>query len=75
MCRRIVWTDEDVSYLTEYFPVLPNSDIAEHLGISTTSVHNKAAELGLVKSPDFHSRNFYGRYVRSYKNNINKIKL
>lgn len=66
------WSDSDLSYLRDHFPTEAGCDIAEHLGISPTSVCIKAKELGLRKSKEF-SRNAYsGRYVNGYKHNAMK---
>lgn len=69
-----VWSDEEISYLREHYPIDPATDISTALHLSAGTITRKAAELGLSKSPDFSSKKFYGRYVKNYKNNINKIK-
>ena len=67
-CRRnsLEWSEESLSYLREHFAMTSSGDIADHLGISDTSVRNKARELGLEKSPEWNKQAYHNRYVSRY---------
>ena len=69
---KLLWSDEDIAYLREHYPVSSASDIADHFGISLTSVSLKAYELGLKKSPNYSSHQYRNRYVRNYVNANNR---
>lgn len=65
--RSRVWTEEELAYLREHFPVESATDIADHFGVSYTTVRVKALELGLEKAPEYSKNQFQNRYVNSYK--------
>lgn len=46
-------TEKEVKWLEKHFRNTKNAEIAEHLGISESSVHRYARELGLKKTPQF----------------------
>ena len=55
-CTKIVLTDEQQQWLRDNFANTLNKDCAAHLGISESSVHRWARQLGLTKDPDwFHA--------------------
>lgn len=55
-CTKIVLTDEQQQWLRDNFATTLNKDCAAHLGISESSVHRWARQLGLTKDPDwFHA--------------------
>lgn len=55
-CTKIVLTDEQQQWLRDHFATTLNKDCAAHLGISESSVHRWARQLGLTKDPDwFHA--------------------
>ena len=62
-----VWSDEDLNYLREHFPVESATDLADHFGLSYTTVRLKAMELGLKKAPGYSPKQFRNRYVKGYK--------
>lgn len=64
-----MWTDAELKYLMDNYGTMAGCDIADHLGVSNTLVHNKARSLGLKKSKSWCQRSYTGRYVRNYKNN------
>lgn len=64
MPRRFDWTDEKLAYLREHYPTESADDIADVLGCSYPTVAYKAKQLGIQKSPDFHTWNYIGRYVK-----------
>lgn len=47
--KGMTWTDEMIDVLTETFPVESTRHTADILGVSVTTVKNKAKELGIVK--------------------------
>jgi len=51
------WTPEMIETLRREFPTALNQDLGRKLGISQTSLHRKARELGLTKVPDHRERN------------------
>lgn len=67
------WSDEEIAYLKEKYPMTPVSDIADDLGICYQTVNNKAKELGLQRSKDFGPKVWRDKYVRNYKHNIRKV--
>ena len=64
MRRKFDWTDEKLAYLREHYPTDSADDIADVIGCSDSTVSYKAKQLGLEKSPDFHTWNYIGRYVK-----------
>lgn len=55
-CTKIVLTDEQQQWLRENYATTYNKDCAAHLGISESSVHRWARQLGLKKDPEwFHA--------------------
>lgn len=55
-CTKIVLTGEQQQWLRDNFATTLNKDCAAHLGISESSVHRWARQLGLTKDPDwFHA--------------------
>ena len=64
-----VWTDAELKYLMDNYGTMAACDIADHLGVSDTLIHNKAKDLGLKKSKSWCQSSYTGRYVRNYKNN------
>ena len=64
MSKKFDWTEERLQYLIEHFPNECGADIADVIGCSATTVCVKARSLGLKKSPDFHTWNYMGRYVK-----------
>lgn len=55
-CTKIVLTDEQQQWLRDNYATTLNKDCAAHLGISESSVHRWARQLGLTKDPDwFHA--------------------
>ena len=60
------WAQEQLDYLIAHFPKEAGCDIAEHLGVSSSAVSKKAAELGLKKGPDYDYRKYLNRYVKNY---------
>ncbi len=61
------WSDEEIAYLREHFPVESATDLADHFGLSYTTVRLKAMELGLKKAPGYSPKQFRNRYVKDYK--------
>lgn len=55
-CTKIVLTDDQQQWLRDNYATTLNKDCAAHLGISESSVHRWARQLGLTKDPDwFHA--------------------
>lgn len=50
---KIFWTGQMLQDLKELFPVTANPEMAEMLGISESTMHRKARELGLKKDPEY----------------------
>lgn len=61
---RTVWTKEKLARLRELYPRMPASDISDILGISDTTVLNKAHQLGLKRDPLFRQYGYGYRYVK-----------
>lgn len=70
-CKR-EWSNEEIAYLKEHYPFMPACDIADYLGVSNTTVSNKARELGLKKSESYNPKDFLCRHVKIYKNNVTR---
>lgn len=51
--RKIFWTGQMLADLKEFFPVTENPEMADMLGVSESTMHRKARELGLKKDPDY----------------------
>lgn len=51
--EKIVWTEQMLAYLQKKFKNTDNYTLAYELGISESSLHRKARELGLKKSRQF----------------------
>lgn len=51
--RTLYWTNDMLSVLKRYYPMTPDSEIAEMLGLSETAVYKKAKELGMKKSKEY----------------------
>lgn len=66
MGRRVLWTDAMLDYLRTHYADEPACDIADVLGVASTTVSNKARELGLVKSSSFDAHSYMGRYTHKY---------
>jgi len=49
----IVWTDEQLKLLHDYFPTMFNKPLAKWIGVSLRTMIRKARELGLEKKPGF----------------------
>ena len=64
MGKKIEWTEEKLEYIREHYPTEAASEIADAIGCSDTTVSVMAKKLGLTKSPDFHTWNYIGRYVK-----------
>ena len=62
--QKFPWTEDMLSYLREHYYSECASDIADVIGCSSTTVINKARELGLEKDPGFRKINFAYRYAR-----------
>ena len=62
----IIWTAEKLEYLRVHYADEPACDIADVLGVASTTVSNKAKELGLVKSSSFDVHRYMGRYTHKY---------
>ena len=58
------WTEEEIEYLKEHYPMTSATDLADVFHCSSTTVSNKAKALGLKKSPDFDTHKYIGRYVK-----------
>ena len=56
-----------LAYLREHFPHESATDIADHFGISYTTVRLKALELGIKKAPGYDKKQFRFRFVKTYK--------
>ena len=55
-CTKIVLTDDQQQWLRDNYATTLNKDCSAHLGISESSVHRWARQLGLTKDPDwFHA--------------------
>ena len=61
------WTEEELAYLRANYPTESAVDIADHLGLSSTTIRNKAVQLGIKKSPDYDKNRYRNRYVSNYK--------
>lgn len=48
--RRLIWSDDDVRFVADHYPMMPLEDIGRHLGVSTPCVSAKARELGFITS-------------------------
>ena len=64
--RRRVWSEEELAYLRENFAHVSAGDIADRMGVSNTTVSNKARELGLTKAPGWTKKSYQYRYVNRY---------
>jgi hypothetical protein len=49
----IVWTQEQLKLLRDYFPTMFNKPLAAWIGVSMRTMIRKARELGLEKKPGF----------------------
>lgn len=65
---KLSWSDYQLNYLREHFATMSASDISDVLGISPSTVSNKARELGLSKSPEWSKKSYNNRYVGNYHN-------
>jgi len=43
------WTNEEIQYLTENYPVKPIQELCQHLGFNRQRIHDKANLLGIKK--------------------------
>ena len=53
---KIVFTPEQLSYIKENYSDQKNIDIANHLGVSRTTIRRYGRQLGLSKSDEFNKR-------------------
>lgn len=53
---RIFWNKDMLDTLKTHFPTTKNSELAEMLGVSQSTMQRKASELGLKKDKEFVSR-------------------
>lgn len=58
---RTIWTDAMVETLTKRYPHEPSLTLAKEFGINTSRVYQKAARMGLKKTPEFLSSPESGR--------------
>lgn len=58
---RTIWTDAMVETLTKRYPHEPSLSLAKEFGINTSRVYQKAARMGLKKTPEFLSSPESGR--------------
>jgi len=58
---RTIWTDAMVETLTKRYPHEPSLTLAKEFGINTSRVYQKAARMGLKKTPEFLSGPNSGR--------------
>ena len=63
MYTKHFWNERTLKILKDLYPTTPSGDIADLIGCSSTTVRNKAHQLGLKKDPSFHNINFFGRYT------------
>lgn len=61
------WSDAELEYLRSEYPTGIGVDIADHLGISVSTVRSKAKELGLRGPSRCGHRSWQSRYVRNYR--------
>ena len=62
------WTQEQLDYLVEHYPMEPVIDIADALGIRYSVVLKRARDLGLKKSKDYDRAKVCNkRYIKGYK--------
>lgn len=60
---KIKWTGEMLDALRTLYPTHTIGDIADVLGVSDTTVSNKAKQLGLKRSEGFNVYSYVGRYT------------
>jgi hypothetical protein len=72
---RRAWSEYELNYLIDHWPMDSAVDIGDHLGLNPVMVRNKAKEMGLEKAPDYDKRKYTFRYVKKYKHNITKYKV
>lgn len=58
---RTIWTDAMVETMTKRYPHEPSLSLAKEFGINTSRVYQKAARMGLKKTPEFLSGPDSGR--------------
>ena len=63
MRKKMIWTKEMLDILETMYPDNTLDDIAEKIGCSSTTVGNKARELGLRKSDTYDAHAFVYKYV------------
>lgn len=72
-----IWSESELNYLREHYPIEPMCDIAEYLGISAYCVRTKATELGLKRAEGWSHVQYMARYVKHYKDerykNYNRV--
>ena len=73
--KRRVWSEEELNYLIDHWPMDSAVDIADHLGLSAVMIRNKAKEMGLEKSPEYSTARYTNRYVKNYKHNVKNYKV
>lgn len=50
MVKKVLWTDEQIEILRQFYPYMNTDDLAKVMGVKTTRLYNKACVLGLKKS-------------------------
>ena len=70
-----IWTEFELNYLRQHWPTDTAQDIGDALGMSDGCVRARARLLNLKKSSGYSPRAYDSRYVKNYKNNINKVKV
>ncbi len=66
--NKIDWSSGADAYIKAHYPYESAVDIAEHLGMSDTSVRMRAIKLGVKKSRKYDKSVYRNRYVKGYVN-------
>lgn len=84
MCRRTIWTEENILLLMNNYYTKTSSEIAKVLGVSRAYVNRMASKLGLKRQYNFHKINdekrqkiimMYGSGKCSYRAIADRLKL
>jgi len=66
--NKIDWSSGIDAYIKEHYPYDTAVDIADYLGLSDTTVSQRAKKLGLKKDKSYDKANYRNRYVKDYQN-------
>lgn len=66
--NKIDWSSGADAYIKAHYPYESAVDIADHLGMSDTTVSQRAKKLGLKKDKSYDRANYRNRYVKGYVN-------